>query len=1657
MPRLRIVPRGLILIALLLLLCGLQPCLAGDSTGKPKPRPHAKRNESAISLEEAQAIVAGFQKAMGVTNKHILNNPQRNVHKLMNSTGQAMSRRTAAPLAYTPGGNGTAAVLNRRATNQTATAQNVTSYTVPAEVIKAARMLAESSAASSPGTSREDYASMVANLRAKFNVPQSDTNVPPQRLKSPSGLVEYVPYNQLPEVIQNGSAVTGPVARRAAAADNTSYWQETMTQLGSAPYAPSGYKVWRNVRDYGAKGDGVTDDTAAIQLAISDGGRCGAGCPSSTAYPATVYFPSGTYLVSSSITQYYNTEMLGNPLDLPTIVASSSFVGLGVISSDVYTGAQTEWYLDTNNFLRSVRNFIIDIRATPQNAAVCGIHWQVAQASSLENIYFWQTLPSNDPSTTQQGIYMENGSGGFMADLYFFGGKFGAFFGNQQFTARGLRFVDTQTGLQISWDWGWTMQDLTFLNCDTGVIIVGGAGGEFSTGQGVGSLVLTDISMSSVSLGIKTSLLADNSSAFLLQNALFNDVATIILDSAANVVLYPGASGSSITVDSWGFGQVANASGDAGFINGQVISTPTRPAPLVGTTSDGSQPNYFSRRRPSYASLGNSQLVDVKAYGAAGDGVTDDTAVLNFILSFAANLSAIVYFPQGVYVVSDTLNVPAGSRIIGQAWPQIMAAGSKFQDVRNPHVAVQVGDYGSVGIVEIQCMMFTVRGPTAGAVLMEWNVHESSQGSAGLWDSHFRVGGAVGSDLQLSNCPTTSHSSQCVAASLLMHITQKASAYLENVWLWVADHDMDDPNQTQINVFAGRGLLIESQGPTWLWGTAVEHAVLYNYQLSSAQNVVMGLIQTEAPYFQPDPAAPNPFSNALVFSNDPTFSTCASGSTRCGYSWAARLIGSSNVIVLSTGLYTWFQNYDQTCVNDGLNNCQQATFYVEQSDNVWVFNLITIGAVEMASPLNGNPIIAADNRNGFASSLLAWLAGANATVGSRNFTGYELYTLDNLTNSNFPATCQTALTATIQCDAYTLSWIMPSYHGSLENDTLQDMVCDAGCGQSLADWNNGVTANCQGYSWQSGAPLNMFGGYIWYGYNETCDKDASSGQFCNDVIDNFTATDGIGSMPTSELCSGCYLGRLQMMQQSSFSVFNVVPWFQTALTFAVDKCALANVPTSAPSTLIPADNSTVLCVSGNVYTTQGGDTCNSIAEAHSVSSAALFMGNSMTNGGVSPPLLSNCTAIEPGLALCLPLTCETYLLRSDDDCISASLNAGVADITVYNTWIDSGCTNIHTANVTLGSVLCASPQGGTYVPGPPTNTSSFPGSELTGYGTVLASPPAGATLAPGTTTRCSAWYTTNTVAGNDSCASITLNAGIGLALFAEANPSVNITGGSDCTASLIAGDTYCVSVLLPNTTTSDIIPSAWQPLGCWTNPDPSSAVLLGGNYTDADGMTVEECGLACAEADYALFALGGSDNCLCGSVVSVNSRQVAPGGNCTFVCAGNASETCGGSGNTVSLWGATADDETHMFDYVGYGCVGSDRADSFSSDEQIPRYLLNAANMSVDVCAAWCLGAPYQLGWFPYFAVTNGSDCLCQTSFNVSNAGAADAANCQSVCPGDSAEYCGGLADLDVYAAQTAIVISTTTTVAASSATASATTVSGSSATASATTSSVAV
>jgi len=60
------------------------------------------------------------------------------------------------------------------------------------------------------------------------------------------------------------------------ASNPTKFWVETIKHECIAPYNgnPGSYPIFRNVRDYGARGDGITDDTDAINAAISSGNRC---------------------------------------------------------------------------------------------------------------------------------------------------------------------------------------------------------------------------------------------------------------------------------------------------------------------------------------------------------------------------------------------------------------------------------------------------------------------------------------------------------------------------------------------------------------------------------------------------------------------------------------------------------------------------------------------------------------------------------------------------------------------------------------------------------------------------------------------------------------------------------------------------------------------------------------------------------------------------------------------------------------------------------------------------------------------------------------------------------------------------------------------------------------------------------------------------------------------------------------------------------------------------------------------------------------------------------------------------------------------------------------------------------------------------------------
>ncbi|TFK33476.1 exo-beta-1,3-glucanase [Crucibulum laeve] len=760
------------------------------------------------------------------------------------------------------------------------------------------------------------------------------------------------------EVSALGSSCSAPLGAGTSGA-NDPFWMQSIKHQGKAPNNPNpnGYTVFRNVKDFGAVGDGVHDDTAAINSAITSQNRCGGGgCPSSTVSPAIVYFPKGTYLISAPIIPYYYTQLIGDGKTPPTLLAAATFDGMAVIDADPYTpgGGGAQYWTNQNNFFRSVRNFVIDVRRVPaEKSQGTGLHWQVSQATSLMNIVVQMSTAGN---TAHQGIWMENGSGGFMGDLVFNGGKFGIWGGNQQFTVRNVTVNNAQTGVYSLWNWGWTYQGVTFNNCQVGFDIA--TGGLTQDGQTTGGQAIIDATVTNTPIFVRTSQPSNGrlAGSLVLNNIKLNNVPVAVGVVGGAVVL----NGGTTTIASWGQGNVYKGSNANGAFTQGNIPAGTKASSLL----DGSG-HVVGRTHPQYAAYHVSQFVSVRDLGAKGDGVTDDTAVLKDIFAKYSGCK-IIFFDAGRYIVSSTITIPAGTQMVGEAWSVIAGKGSAFQDQNNPQVVVKVGAANSQGIMEITDIIFSTIGPAPGAIVVEWNVKQPAnvQAGAGMWDSHIITAGTAGSNLEVSQCPksATGRFPACAAAFLSLHLTTSSSAYLEGTWVWLADHDLDGDGSTQISVYSGRGILSESQGPVWLIGTAEHHAI-YQYNLVNARDHYMGLIQTESPYYQPNPTAPAPFTINSSFKDPSPYSGNPSA-------WALNVQTSNNIFIFGAGHYSFFINYSQDCVT--AKNCQAQSVNIDSQSTINIYNLASVGTAYQLS-INGAGIInQANNINGFASTVTSW-------------------------------------------------------------------------------------------------------------------------------------------------------------------------------------------------------------------------------------------------------------------------------------------------------------------------------------------------------------------------------------------------------------------------------------------------------------------------------------------------------------------------------------------------------------------------------------------------------------------------------------------------------------------------------------------------------------
>ncbi|MCJ1414010.1 hypothetical protein MMC32_000335 [Xylographa parallela] len=220
--------------------------------------------------------------------------------------------------------------------------------------------------------------------------------------------------------------------------------------------------------------------------------------------------------------------------------------------------------------------------------------------------------------------------------------------------------------------------------------------------------------------------------------------------------------------------------------------------------------------------------------------------------------------------------------------------------------------------------------------------------------------------------------------------------------------------------------------------------------------------------------------------------------------------------------------------------------------------------------------------------------------------------------------------------------------------------------------------------------------------------------------------------------------------------------------------------------------------------------------------------------------------------------------------------------------------------------------------------------------------------------------------------------------------------------------------------------------GCFSEATTGRALSARIPPAPADGFTIELCAAACQGYQY--FGMEYSNECYCGNTLgygSVNQASTDPNTNgCSMICAGNATEYCGGpgrldlyqsngsapiptptSGPTVPTPTGGPVIEQVVGDYVYLGCY-QDNVDGLRALSALQNPESGALN-TPDVCATACVG-------FQYMGVEYSGECYCDDAIGGNNTVAPggddpNANGCDMTCNGNSSEYCGGPNRLNMY------------------------------------------
>lgn len=144
--------------------------------------------------------------------------------------------------------------------------------------------------------------------------------------------------------------------------------------------------------------------------------------------------------------------------------------------------------------------------------------------------------------------------------------------------------------------------------------------------QGVGAEAIIDAVVTNTPVFLRTSKASRGklSGSIVLNNVKLLNVPIAVGVQGGETTL----NGGSITIQSWGQGNVFKGTNSKGKFTQGAISNFNKPACLLDESG-----NIFGKSHPQYENYAVGQFVSVKDQGAKGDGRTDDTDALQAVLA----------------------------------------------------------------------------------------------------------------------------------------------------------------------------------------------------------------------------------------------------------------------------------------------------------------------------------------------------------------------------------------------------------------------------------------------------------------------------------------------------------------------------------------------------------------------------------------------------------------------------------------------------------------------------------------------------------------------------------------------------------------------------------------------------------------------------------------------------------------------------------------------------------------------------------------------------------------------------------------------------------------------------------------------------------------